>query len=238
VFERTNTARAEHDLPPVVVDERLAAVARAHSLDMARRGFFSHDNLEGLSPSQRLALGFAEHVGSSGENIYSIDTDHTLLDDEPAARAVARRLLEGWMDSPGHRANILRPDFTRLGVGVYATEDDVWATQVFSRPLAILSAPLLANLRCGDRLGVRFEPGPDLARTPDLRALLRWPDPNRRFVLPGGRSYMQGTQPLVVRRHGRLVEVEVVVGDLPGRYVLLAGAGSTFWELGSWHARR
>lgn len=237
VVRRTNEERLRRALGSLRAHARLSDVARRHSHDMARRRFFAHDDPEGVSPADRLRRDFPERVGSSGENIYFIDTDHRLLDGPEDVEAVAERLLAGWMASPGHRANILKSGFTLLGVGVYATEDDVWATQVFSRPLAILAEPLPGSARCGDRLEVRFEPGPDLLGVPELQVLLRWPDPERRFPLPDGRRYLLGLQPLPVERSALQVRVDVVVGDLPGRYALLAGVGGVSWELGSWVAR-
>ena len=102
-----NARRAEHGLPPLVEDEQLESAAQAHAHDMSARRYFAHRNPDGLSPHERIRrAGFAGRT--SGENLYwGAGADGT-----PAAA------VEGWMGSPGHRANILRPAFRRVGTGI------------------------------------------------------------------------------------------------------------------------
>jgi len=111
----------------------LELVAQAHSRDMALQQFFAHENPYGMQFSDRLnAVERPQYsVGSdiAGENIY-------------AGRAVpvensAQAAVDGWMNSPPHRANILNPNVTHLGVGVYYHTGDpeqlyVYFTQVFA----------------------------------------------------------------------------------------------------------
>jgi uncharacterized protein YkwD len=98
-----NAARADEGLAPLVMDGALVAVARAHSLDMAERNFFSHVNPDGENPGDRLhAAGifpsrWAENIAGAG----STSQAHNLL-----------------MNSSGHRANILNPNLGRIGIGV------------------------------------------------------------------------------------------------------------------------
>lgn len=128
VFNLTNAARRQHGLPPLAKDEALAAAARAHSVDMLARGFFSHVNPDGLSPSQRLPLGYAQALKRSGENIWMGSGLG------PADRArLARMIVAGLLASPGHRENILSPHYTHLGVGVAAWGREIRATQVFGQ---------------------------------------------------------------------------------------------------------
>ena len=97
-----NTERAAAGCGALVADRGLAALALAHSADMRDRHFFDHVNPDGLDPFQR-----AERAGvtARAENIaYG----------QPDAAAV----MTAWMNSPGHRANILDCSLTRLGVGV------------------------------------------------------------------------------------------------------------------------
>ncbi len=127
-----NVERARNGGSPLRWDERLAAVARAHSDDMTNRGYFSHDTPEGLGPSDRIdRAGYScwksTHYGVA-ENI-AIET--ALGDpDRTAAEAV-----RGWVNSPGHRTNLLGKQYDRTGVGAsfgtwrgYAA---VYLTQVF-----------------------------------------------------------------------------------------------------------
>ncbi|MFE2493518.1 CAP domain-containing protein [Streptomyces scopuliridis] len=103
VLSLTNAERTRAGLRPLADDRRLAAAAQAYSADMAARAFYSHTSPEGLAPWDRAAAAGAAHRGI-GENIACGQRD-------------PREVVRGWMDSPGHRANILKPDFTHLGVG-------------------------------------------------------------------------------------------------------------------------
>jgi uncharacterized protein YkwD/uncharacterized membrane protein required for colicin V production len=98
-----NEQRSSRGLVPLVLDATLAATARAHSEDMFRQSYFGHQSLSGTSPFDRIrAAGIRYNV--AGENIAYAPTVG-LAD-------------EGLMRSPEHRANLLRPEFRRVGVGV------------------------------------------------------------------------------------------------------------------------
>ncbi len=103
MFDMVNKERTAHGLEPVVFSSVLQEVARGHSQDMLQRGYFSHITPEGLSPFDRMkeaGIGY----GSAGENI--------------ALAPSVDLAMKGFMDSPGHKANILSPNFKKLGVGV------------------------------------------------------------------------------------------------------------------------
>ena len=102
-----NAERAREGLPPLARDARLDDAAQAHAEDMGRRRFYAHDNPSGLSPDRRMRA--AGYDGSAtGENIHWGVGRH----------ATPARIMRDWMNSPGHRANILRRSFTRVGIGV------------------------------------------------------------------------------------------------------------------------
>jgi uncharacterized protein YkwD len=106
---RLNEVRAEHDLPPLERNAILEASSQRHSEDMARRHFFSHRTPDGLNPRERMIrAGYPACECYLGENLYWGAGPNA-----PPARA-----LEEWMKSPGHRANVLRRDFTQVGIGV------------------------------------------------------------------------------------------------------------------------
>lgn len=98
-----NTERAKGGLPPVTMDKRLQGVAREHAQDMLERGYFSHYTPEGLSPFDRLDKAGVSYT-AAGENL-AFSPNVTLA-------------MQGLMQSPGHRANILSKDFGKVGVGV------------------------------------------------------------------------------------------------------------------------
>lgn len=106
VVALTNAQRRAHGCPALTVDRTLAAVAGAHSKDMAARGFFDHVNPDGESAFDRMrAAGY--RYARAAENI-------------AAGYATPEAVMRGWMNSPGHRANILNCSLTQVGVG-YAT---------------------------------------------------------------------------------------------------------------------
>ncbi|MET7476081.1 CAP domain-containing protein [Streptomyces sp. NPDC005648] len=99
----TNRERARAGLRPLATDPRLSTAAQAYSTDMAVRAFYSHTSPEGTQPWDRAAAAGARHR-SVGENI-------------ACGQRSPAEVVDGWMNSPGHRANILKPDFTHIGVG-------------------------------------------------------------------------------------------------------------------------
>lgn len=118
VLELVNVEREAAGCPAVRADEALDDLALAHSADMAARGYFDHTTPDGLSPWDR-----ADAAGVSGlaaENIARGQPD--------AASVVA-----AWMDSPGHRANILNCDHVTHGLGVHHGSGGPWWTQLFGR---------------------------------------------------------------------------------------------------------
>lgn len=97
-----NFERVAREVPPVYVDSRLAAAAQGHAEDEVRRGFFDHTNPDGCDPSCRAAA--AGYPAGAGENI-------------SAGRLTAAETVTSWMDSSGHRANILEPGYWTMGAG-------------------------------------------------------------------------------------------------------------------------
>ena len=104
-----NRERAAHGLPALALDARLTQASQLHSDDMGKRHFYRHDNPDGVHPSARVyAQGLPRYGTTVAENIHWA-TGH---------RATPKRIMRDWMDSPGHRANILRKEVTHVGVGI------------------------------------------------------------------------------------------------------------------------
>jgi uncharacterized protein YkwD len=103
LFDLVNEERTQRSLLALVWDQRLVPVARAHSEEMFRLKYFSHDSPVSGSPFDRLKAAKITY-SRAGENLAFAQSI-----------TVAHRAL---MDSPGHRENILRPEFTRIGIGV------------------------------------------------------------------------------------------------------------------------
>jgi uncharacterized protein YkwD len=98
-----NQERAAQGLGPLRADPELAQVARAHSRDMFVRGYFSHLTPEGKDPFDRIRQAQVRYL-TAGENL--------------ALAPTLQQAHQGLMNSPGHRANILRPAFGRVGIGI------------------------------------------------------------------------------------------------------------------------
>ncbi|MFJ7130865.1 CAP domain-containing protein [Streptomyces sp. NPDC098101] len=116
ILRLVNAERATVGCTPVNTDARLASLAGAFSADMAARGFFDHTDPDGDTPWTR-----AQQAGVStlaGENIARGQTD-------------AAAVMKSWMNSDGHRANILNCDFKTMGVGVHFGDGGPWWTQDF-----------------------------------------------------------------------------------------------------------
>ncbi|MCC7540465.1 MAG: hypothetical protein IT379_29885 [Deltaproteobacteria bacterium] len=99
----TNMARASSGLGPLECDPLLTEVARAHSQDMCDRGYFDHTSLDGRSPFDRMRDAGVRY-GTAGENI-------------AWGQRTPDEVHDAWMNSSGHRANILGGDYNRIGIG-------------------------------------------------------------------------------------------------------------------------
>ncbi|MFF4212584.1 CAP domain-containing protein [Streptomyces sp. NPDC001796] len=116
VIKLVNQERAKVGCSPVTPNGPLRKLAEAFSEDMAARNFFDHTDPDGKDPWQRAAVLGITDLG--GENI-------------ARGQASPQDVMDAWMNSPGHRANILNCDFTTLGVGVHFGSGGPWWTQDF-----------------------------------------------------------------------------------------------------------
>ncbi|NLM47455.1 MAG: copper amine oxidase [Epulopiscium sp.] len=122
IFDLTNAVRVRNGLKALTWDEQAAKSSYLHSKDMAENNFFDHDNLKGEDPFDRMKKQ-GIHFMIAGENIAGGQTN-------------AIYAHEGWMNSKGHRENILFENFERLGVGVYfGGRYKIYYTQNFYTPL-------------------------------------------------------------------------------------------------------
>ena len=114
LFARVNAVRAEHQLIPLRASSELAAVARAHAEDMARRGYLAHENPEGKNPLDRATAAGVTGFRLLAENI----GESSVAGDRVEAIVVA------WMGSHDHRENVLNPAFNTAGVAVVEAPGD------------------------------------------------------------------------------------------------------------------
>ncbi|WP_030679609.1 CAP domain-containing protein [Streptomyces rimosus] len=116
VLALVNQERAKVGCSPLTADPQLATLARDFSTDMARRDFFDHTDPDGHSPWDRAKAAGIDGLG--GENI-------------ARGQADARAVMDTWMHSSGHRANILNCEYKTLGVGAHFGPGGPWWTQDF-----------------------------------------------------------------------------------------------------------
>ncbi len=121
VVRLVNKERAAAGLKPLTQKPELDKVAIAKSEDMAKNNYFSHTSPTYGSPFDMLTQ-FGVKYSAAGENI-------------AYGQKTPEEVMNGWMNSPGHRANILNANFTQIGVGVAKKPNGqlVW-TQTFTRP--------------------------------------------------------------------------------------------------------
>ena len=121
-FEQTNLVRVQNGLAPFTWDADVCRMARTHSENMSREGFFSHVTPAGLRLRDRARAAGILQYAVLGENIA-----YNQGYDDPGAFAV-----EKWMESPKHRANILSPEFRGMAIGSFVAPDgSIYLTQTF-----------------------------------------------------------------------------------------------------------
>ena len=124
MLAEVNARRAETGAPPLTLDSRLGEAAQKHAEDMLRRSYYDHESLEGLRPRDRVAQA-GYQAGLVAENI-------------ARGPASVEDAMSAWMQSRGHRSNLLNPAFREMGVGCAVGRSTVGDTVVwvqdFGRP--------------------------------------------------------------------------------------------------------
>lgn len=138
VHELTNRERNQRNLASLMYDDELADIARSHSLDMAEKDYFAHDSLSGEDASDRgVKVGYDciktyadYYTFGLAENIYQgwLFSSTTYVNGVPinnwnSQEEIAVIAVNGWMNSQGHRENILEESYDREGIGLAIAED-------------------------------------------------------------------------------------------------------------------
>ena len=146
IHQKINQERTSKGLQPLSLNTKLTQAAKNHSADMAQRNYFEHDSPDGKDFTYRYQkVGFScnNQVGNiiygGGENIAQNWTYSSItylngipIYDWNTEEEIAQQTVEGWMESPGHRKNILTSQFRSEGIGVVVgTDDKVLITQNF-----------------------------------------------------------------------------------------------------------
>lgn len=118
VVELTNAERSKNGLTPLKIDENLSKVAREKSRDMSVNKYFDHTSPTYGSPFDMMKK-YGITYRSAGENI-------------AMGQRTPEEVVKAWMNSAGHRANILNGDYTHIGVG-YVSEGNYWTQQFIGK---------------------------------------------------------------------------------------------------------
>lgn len=127
IHKQVNKCRTENSCPRLSYDFHLAGIAREHSRSMSTREFFSHETPCEMSVADRYDRANYQWR-TCAENI-AFRHPSSLRD----AEVIATEFVNGWFESPGHRENLLKSEFTVEGIGVYyASDGSVFVTQNFA----------------------------------------------------------------------------------------------------------
>lgn len=187
VHDEVNASRKRNGLPPLTWLEDLAELARLHSRNMGENAFFSHADPNGLRVSARQKKYQPELILSAiGENLYRRKSSSRVFD--------PKRVALGWMNSTGHRENMLKPGYTHTGVGVYLKDESLYVTQVFATPILKLQTAFPTYFEENISYVLEFEYLSPKAQESFI-GFLTTPDSNSKVVLETG-SYYLGSMPL------------------------------------------
>jgi uncharacterized protein YkwD len=130
VLALTNELRAQNALPPLQAESRLDDTARSFAGYLASTGKLEHD-ADGATPAERVKKRGYDYCIVAENLAYEYSSGGYTAD------GLARNFLEGWSQSPTHRANMLEPEITQVGIGVArsAKGGEYYAVQVFGRPM-------------------------------------------------------------------------------------------------------
>ncbi len=125
-----NEERSSAGLSSLQLSRKLSAAAQAHAEDMALKGFMGHTGSDGSSPADRVTAAGYDYV-YVGENVGEGYT-------------TPQTMMQGWMGSTGHKANILSKNYTQMGVGYKVAKDGTayWA-QTFGRPSTLDTSDII-----------------------------------------------------------------------------------------------
>lgn len=136
IHDKVNSVRLQNGLKPLDYNADLQTIAQARSNDMAANNYFSHVNQKGQRPSdvaKEMGYNFKNNIGNGkylvgiGENIYKRTGGVSLTEEQ-----IAEAAFKGWMNSPGHKANILHGHYKAEGIAYAIKGNSIYVTQNFA----------------------------------------------------------------------------------------------------------
>jgi uncharacterized protein YkwD len=233
LLDLVNADREAAGNQPLIWDSIAAAAGQRHAVEMADLGYLSHWNADGYGPDYRYTAAGGLHKVQ--ENVYSLSVRHSDGSGAPIAdwSEVARLAQASLMDSEGHRANILAPEHTHVGIGVAyqpATGEVRIAQEFVNQYLDIQMPPLRAAV--GDQFIVRGTLRPGTTNLLVNVAYEPFPEPlaieelNRRSTYTSPAVFVNEPS-ISLDGSDFIVELSLPPGGLPGLYHLQMWADTT-----------
>lgn len=216
-----NQDRQRHSLNPVGWDQTAAQAGVVHAQDMVENGYFSHWNLAGLGPDHRYSLAGGKHAVMENLHAFSYKFDNGQGAPIEDWEVVIVQAQEGLMNSPGHRANILDPAHTHVGIGMAydAASGQFYLAQEFSNQYVTLAETLPLNAQPGSNLLLRGQINEeDLSRLLFSLAYEPFPAPLSLQELAQRSTYTSLAESVEVRALDMVFDEAVILGNQPGLY--------------------
>jgi uncharacterized protein YkwD len=187
IFNLVNTERQKKGFYKLIYDEKLANVALIHSRNMVEQDFLSHEDREKRSPQQRIEIYYPEIIfGNVGENIgYSQGV---------RGEGVAKNLMETWMNSSDHKANIFSDQYSHMGVGIKRDGSRYYGTIKFITAVVKVPGGTIKEVAFGSENTFTFEFA-GIFDKHDISIYCQFPDKNAIYYTLGNRFYT-GIAPL------------------------------------------
>jgi len=153
VFDLVNAERVSHGLKPLIWNDEIVKIARLHSEDMAELNYFAHVNLDGLNVDDRLKKEQIYYWDTVAENIFLQHTVESYTYDEfgnlvnvvyKNQTFLTKETVDGWLNSIGHKENMLKPEFNEAGVGI---AEDLNGTKMY------ITLDFIIRVDCGYKGG-------------------------------------------------------------------------------------
>ncbi len=158
IEQLTNKERVDRGRSALQIDPDLREIAVRHSWDMLEQGYMDHVSPDGAGPTQRVGKQHRRLFGLVSENVALIDS----LPEPPLA--IAEQFMEIWMNSQGHRRNILSEEPTHLAAGCYQRldtdtgQEQRRCTQLFTRVFAWAEQAVPERVSAGSKITFRIQP--------------------------------------------------------------------------------
>lgn len=234
IFLKCNKERKRYQLPMYKYNTNLERLARYHSSNMIKHDFFSHTDHLRMSPQKRMIRLYPQIIGAVGENIA---INYGFSEEE-----IAVNLVNAWMRSPGHRANILSKAYYTLGNGVVAQSDrnqanidSYYATQNFGDIIAIYEGkfPILVKNKSEINLPFLFVGGFPKNR---LYIYTHYPNKNYKHYVKAEqgsyRYYLGGAPYTPIWREENHFDIQLVFDKGLGSYSINMGSYGKFYPDG------